>query len=277
MRHGRQGTACGPTSVPEADLRVCFRSCPRSAPAFFGVHGGTSSLPATAMATGVGVHVEGVLARYGCTPTTGPGVRLAPRAASCMVGVRIPSCLMTTTDTIAALALAVAMVAAVAAVGSWKAARDSHDAAAPLSRIEQQPASPSPKPTLRTDHPPVRLQQPANLRPSAATTVRCPRRRGHRRSLAHGRSRTEPRTPGSQTAQVRRRQYDPSAAGDHIQADRLTLVDNPSTRSFACSRTPPARQLAARSLKLKPLSQAFHIVIRSGSHGNALVSRRWRS
>ncbi|WOX16008.1 hypothetical protein [Streptomyces sp. N50] len=44
---------------------------------------------------------------------------------------------MTTTDPITALALAVAMVAAVAAVGSWKAARDSNDAAAPLSRIEQ--------------------------------------------------------------------------------------------------------------------------------------------
>ena len=231
MRHGRQGTACGPTSVPEADLRVCFRSCPQSAPAFFGVHRGTSSLPATAMATGV-------------------GVRPAPRAASCMVGVRIPSCLMTTTDTIAALALAVAMVAAVAAVGFWKAARDSNDAAVPLSRIEQQPASPSPKPTLRTDHPPVRSQQPANLRPSAATTVRCPRPRGHRRRLAHGRSRTEPQTPRPHTGR---------SADD------------------SCSRTPPARQLAARSPKLKPLSQAFHIVIRSGSHGNALVSRRWRS
>ena len=104
-----------------------------------------------------------------------------------MVGVGIPSCLMTITDTIAALALAVAMVA------------------------------------------------------------------------ADGRSRTEPRTPGPQTAQVRRRQDDLSAAGDHIQADRLTLVDNPSTRSFACSRTPLARQLAARSIKLKLLSQAFHI------------------
>jgi hypothetical protein len=34
-----------------------------------------------------------------------------------MLGVRILSCIMTTTDTIAALALAVAIVAAVAAVG----------------------------------------------------------------------------------------------------------------------------------------------------------------
>ncbi|WP_405867786.1 hypothetical protein OG407_48505 [Streptomyces sp. NBC_01515] len=58
---------------------------------------------------------------------------------------------MTTTDTIAALTLAMAIVAAVAAVGSWKAAPDSNDAAATLSRIEQQPASPSPKPTPRTD------------------------------------------------------------------------------------------------------------------------------
>ena len=177
MRHGRQGTACDPTSVPVADLRVCFRSCSQSAPAFFGVHGGTSSLPATATATGV-------------------GVRPAPRAANCMRGVRIPSCFMTTTDTIGALALAVAIVAAVAAVGSWKAARDSSDASATLSRIEQQPASSSPKPTLRADHPRVRLQQPANRRPSAATTARCPRPRGHRRRLAHGQSRTEPQTPG---------------------------------------------------------------------------------
>ncbi|WP_406117939.1 hypothetical protein [Streptomyces sp. NBC_00989] len=46
---------------------------------------------------------------------------------------------MTTTDTITALALAVAIVAAVAAVGSWKAARNSNEAAATLSRIEQQP------------------------------------------------------------------------------------------------------------------------------------------
>ncbi|MER6406278.1 hypothetical protein ABT269_22735 [Streptomyces viridosporus] len=45
---------------------------------------------------------------------------------------------MTTTDTIAALALVVAIVAAIAAVGSWKAARNSHEAAATLSRIEQQ-------------------------------------------------------------------------------------------------------------------------------------------
>ncbi|MFJ9668784.1 hypothetical protein ACIRPP_29950 [Streptomyces sp. NPDC101219] len=45
---------------------------------------------------------------------------------------------MTTTDTIAALALAVAIVAAIAAVGSWKAARNSYVAAATLSRIEEQ-------------------------------------------------------------------------------------------------------------------------------------------
>lgn len=276
MRHGRQGTACDRTSVPEADLRVCFRSCPQSAPAFCGVHDGTSSSQATG--TGVGVHVEVALARYGCTPTTGPGARLAPRAASSMVGGRIPSCFTTTTDTIAALALAVAIVAAVATVGSWKAARDSNDAAAPLPRIEQEPAPPSPKPTLRTDHPPVRLQQPANFRPSAARTTRCPRPREHRQRLAHGQSRTEPQTPGPQTAQVRRRQHELSAAGDHIQADRLTLVDNRSTRSFTCSRTPPARRLAARSTELKPLGQGFRIVIRrGGSRGDALVSRRWRS
>ena len=226
------------------------------------MHDGTSSSQATATATGVGAHVEVALARYGCTPTTGSGARLAPRAVSCMVGAWVSSCFMTATDTIAALDLAVAIVAAVAAVGSWQAARDSNDAAATLSRIEQQPASPSPKPTLRTDHPPVRLQQPADLRPSAATTVRCPRPRGHRRRLAHGRSRTEPRTPGPQTAQVRGRQHDLSAAGDHIQADRLTLVDNPSTRSFTCSQIPPVRQLAARSPKSKPLSQALHIVMR---------------
>ncbi|MFM9500269.1 hypothetical protein ACKI1Q_42690 [Streptomyces galilaeus] len=45
---------------------------------------------------------------------------------------------MTTTDTIAALALVVAIVAAIAAVGSWKAAHSSQEAAAALSRIEQQ-------------------------------------------------------------------------------------------------------------------------------------------
>ncbi|WP_236246977.1 hypothetical protein [Streptomyces sp. CC210A] len=45
---------------------------------------------------------------------------------------------MTTTDTIAALALGVAIVAAVAAIGSWKAARNSNGAAQTLSRIEQQ-------------------------------------------------------------------------------------------------------------------------------------------
>jgi hypothetical protein len=45
---------------------------------------------------------------------------------------------MTTTDTIAALALVVAIVAAIAAVGSWKAAHSSNEAAAALSRIEQQ-------------------------------------------------------------------------------------------------------------------------------------------
>ncbi|MDQ0935095.1 hypothetical protein [Streptomyces turgidiscabies] len=45
---------------------------------------------------------------------------------------------MTTTDTIAALALVAAIVAAVAAVGSWKAARNSDKAAETMSRIEQQ-------------------------------------------------------------------------------------------------------------------------------------------
>ncbi|MFD4874577.1 hypothetical protein ACFWOB_14635 [Streptomyces sp. NPDC058420] len=45
---------------------------------------------------------------------------------------------MTTTDTIAALALVAAIVAAVAAVGSWKAAHNSDKAAEPVSRIEQQ-------------------------------------------------------------------------------------------------------------------------------------------
>ncbi|MGW0315396.1 hypothetical protein [Streptomyces flavidovirens] len=45
---------------------------------------------------------------------------------------------MTTTDTIAALALAVAIVAAVAAIGSWRAARNANGAAQTLSRIEQQ-------------------------------------------------------------------------------------------------------------------------------------------
>ncbi|MFF7183577.1 hypothetical protein [Streptomyces sp. NPDC008121] len=45
---------------------------------------------------------------------------------------------MTTTDTIAALALAVAVVAAVAAIGSWRAARNANGAAQALSRIEQQ-------------------------------------------------------------------------------------------------------------------------------------------
>ncbi|MFJ5787946.1 hypothetical protein [Streptomyces hydrogenans] len=45
---------------------------------------------------------------------------------------------MTTTDTIAALALGVAVVAALAAIGSWKAARNSNGAAQTLSRIEQQ-------------------------------------------------------------------------------------------------------------------------------------------
>lgn len=50
----------------------------------------------------------------------------------------IASCPMTTTDTIAALALAVAVVAAVAAIGSWRAARNANGAAQTLSRIEQQ-------------------------------------------------------------------------------------------------------------------------------------------
>ncbi|GAA4667987.1 hypothetical protein [Streptomyces youssoufiensis] len=45
---------------------------------------------------------------------------------------------MTTTDTIAALALVVAVVAAVAAIGSWKSARNANGAAQTLSRIEQQ-------------------------------------------------------------------------------------------------------------------------------------------
>jgi hypothetical protein len=45
---------------------------------------------------------------------------------------------MTTSDTIAVLALGVAIVAAIAAVGSWKAAHGSNEAAAALSRIEQQ-------------------------------------------------------------------------------------------------------------------------------------------
>ncbi|MFJ2271808.1 hypothetical protein ACIOHO_36960 [Streptomyces sp. NPDC087849] len=45
---------------------------------------------------------------------------------------------MTTTDTIAALALAVAVVAAVAAFGSWRAAHNANGAAQTLSRIEQQ-------------------------------------------------------------------------------------------------------------------------------------------
>ncbi|MGI5262295.1 hypothetical protein [Streptomyces angustmyceticus] len=45
---------------------------------------------------------------------------------------------MTTTDTIASLALCVAIVAAVAAIGSWKAARNSNGAAQTMSRIEQQ-------------------------------------------------------------------------------------------------------------------------------------------
>lgn len=45
---------------------------------------------------------------------------------------------MTTTDTIAALALGVAIVAAIAAVGSWKAAHNSKEAAETLSRIEKQ-------------------------------------------------------------------------------------------------------------------------------------------
>ncbi|MFF9457718.1 hypothetical protein [Streptomyces flaveolus] len=45
---------------------------------------------------------------------------------------------MTATDTIAALALAVAIVAAIAAVGSWKAARNSYVVAATLSRIDEQ-------------------------------------------------------------------------------------------------------------------------------------------
>ncbi|MFE5095940.1 hypothetical protein ACFRCI_37755 [Streptomyces sp. NPDC056638] len=45
---------------------------------------------------------------------------------------------MTTTDTIAALALVVAVVAAVAAIGSWRAARNANGAAQALTRIEQQ-------------------------------------------------------------------------------------------------------------------------------------------
>ncbi|MEK8141562.1 hypothetical protein NKH18_00205 [Streptomyces sp. M10(2022)] len=50
----------------------------------------------------------------------------------------IASCNMTTTDTIAALALAIAVVAAVAAIGSWRAARHANGTAQTLSRIEQQ-------------------------------------------------------------------------------------------------------------------------------------------
>ena len=179
-----------------------------------------------------------------------------------MRGVRIPSCFMTTTDTIGALALAVAIVAAVAAVGSWKAARDSSDASrlclgssSSPPRHHRNPRSglttrgsgcSSPQIAVRQQR-----QQPDALGRegigAALLTV------NHAQSLKH---------PGPQTAQVRRRQDDLSAAGDHIQADRFTLVDNPSTRSFTCSRTPPTRQLAARSPKLKPLSQALHIVIR---------------
>ncbi|MFE5549481.1 hypothetical protein ACFQ71_37505 [Streptomyces sp. NPDC056534] len=45
---------------------------------------------------------------------------------------------MTTTDTIAALALGVAIVAAFAAIGSWRAARNANGAARTLSRIGQQ-------------------------------------------------------------------------------------------------------------------------------------------
>ncbi|MFF8717657.1 hypothetical protein ACF07T_40715 [Streptomyces sp. NPDC015184] len=45
---------------------------------------------------------------------------------------------MTPTDTIAALALGVAIIAAVAAIGSWKAARNANGTAQTLSRIEQQ-------------------------------------------------------------------------------------------------------------------------------------------
>lgn len=45
---------------------------------------------------------------------------------------------MTTTDTIAALALGVAVVAAVTAIGSWRAARNANGAAQAMSQIEQQ-------------------------------------------------------------------------------------------------------------------------------------------
>lgn len=179
MRHGRQGTACDPTLVPVADLRVCFRSCSQSAPACCGVHDGTSSSPAKATATG-------------------PGARRAPGAASSQLHAR-------GTDTV----LLHDHHRHDRGLGSGRGDRRCccrcrileggarlQRCLATLSRIEQQPASSSPKPTLRADHPRVRLQQPANRRPSAATTARCPRPRGHRRRLAHGQSRTEPQTPG---------------------------------------------------------------------------------
>jgi hypothetical protein len=53
-------------------------------------------------------------------------------------------------------------------------------------------------------------------------------------------------------AQGRAGQIDPRWVDKHVklQADRLILVDNPSTRSFTYSRTPPPRQLAAQSPKL---------------------------
>lgn len=172
-----------------------------------------------------------------------------------MLGVRIPSCFMTTIDTIAALA--------VTAVGSWKAARNSNEAAAP----------------------PFSDRAAARL---AITEIHAPdwtaRRAGGSWPQISGRQqRQEPdavgcegigaalltvnhaqglKRLGPRTTQARRRQHDLSAAGDHIQEDRLTLVDSPSVRSFTCSRTPPPRQLAAQSPKLKQLSQAFHVVIR---------------
>ncbi|MFD5888238.1 hypothetical protein ACFWHQ_19955 [Streptomyces sp. NPDC060334] len=44
---------------------------------------------------------------------------------------------MSTTDMIASLALAVSVAAAVGPIGAWRAARHSHQAAAILSRIEE--------------------------------------------------------------------------------------------------------------------------------------------
>ncbi|MEU5163848.1 hypothetical protein AB0G74_30130 [Streptomyces sp. NPDC020875] len=84
---------------------------------------------------------------------------------------------MTTTDTIAALALGVAVVAAIAAIGSWKAARNSNGAAQTLSRIEQQ--------RLHTDLTPVfRCTVVANeARSTAMLRVRL---EGPRGLLSHG-------------------------------------------------------------------------------------------